>query len=219
MKHKESSKRKSVVACIIIVLLLAIIATVLLVHKRQENDDTTISPLLVGSQQSESDEDGQKLPNSSGAEEDLPNDNNADATATVDVAPDVFEEEALESVMADGIEISTPIGNFYYSKAWEEYAEIKYISDGQSFTAVIQATIGNYRADIMAIHLDNDQDGNIIGSAPDADGNRRKICLELYEIDTGSGLSQSEFDTLYAMQEGVNQIIEQIMQLYGYVPA
>lgn len=130
----------------------------------------------------------------------------------------VFEEETLESVMADGIEISTPIGELYYSKVWREHIEIEYSSDDQMFTAVIQATIGDNKADILAIHIGNNASGTMIGSISDSDGNQTNIYLEVCEINEDNGWSQSEIDIAYAMQEGVNQIIEQITQLYGYVP-
>lgn len=207
MKYlKESSKRKNIITIVIVVvLLLAIVAVALLTHLVQAKSQTNGSSPIESNQQSELSENVQGL-----------SDNNVGATDNE--PPVVFEEEALESIMADGIVISTPIGELYYSKVWEEYTEVKYNSDERNFTATIQANIGNHKSDILAIHLCDEADGMIIGTVPDSEGNQIKVFLELYEIDTSNDWSQAEIDTVYAMQEGINQIIEQISQLYGYVP-
>lgn len=208
MKYlKESSKRKKIITIVIVVvLLLAIVAVALLTHLVQAKSQTNGSSPIESNQQSELSENVQGL-----------SDNN-NVGATDNEPPVVFEEEALESIMADGIVISTPIGELYYSKVWEEYTEVKYNSDERNFTATIQANIGNHKSDILAIHLCDEADGMIIGTVPDSEGNQIKVFLELYEIDTSNDWSQAEIDTVYAMQEGINQIIEQISQLYGYVP-
>lgn len=207
MKYlKESSKRKNTITIVIVVvLLLTIVAVALLTHLAQAKSQTNGSSPIESNHQSE------LSGNVQGS-----SDNNVGATDNE--PPVVFEEEALESIMADGIVISTPIGELYYSKMWEEYTEVKYNSDERNFTATIQANIGNHKSDILAIHLCDEADGMIIGTVPDSDGNQTKVFLELYEIDTSNDWSQTEIDTVYAMQEGINQIIEQITQLYGYVP-
>lgn len=207
MKYlKESSKRKNIITIVIVVvLLLAIVAVALLTHLVQAKSQTNGSSPIESNQQSELSENVQGLSDN----------NNVGAT---DNEPPVVFEEALESIMADGIVISTPIGELYYSKVWEEYTEVKYNSDERNFTATIQANIGNHKSDILAIHLCDEADGMIIGTVPDSEGNQIKVFLELYEIDTSNDWSQAEIDTVYAMQEGINQIIEQISQLYGYVP-
>lgn len=209
MKYlKESSKRKSSVIFVVAILaILAVIVGVLLVHMHRREDLSPSSLPFTSDQQSGPSENGQELSD---------NDN---VSITDSESPSAFEEEALESVMADGIAISTPIGELYYSKVWAEYTEVKYSSDEKNFTAVIQATIGEHKVDILAIHLSDESDGVEIGSVPDSDGNQRKVYLELYEVDTDNGWSQSEIDTVYAMQEGINQLIEQVTQLYGFIPA
>lgn len=209
MKYlKESSKRKNIVTfVIVVVLLLSIVAVALLTYLAQAKSQTNSSSPVESNQQSELSENDQGLSDSD------------NMGATDNEPPVVFEEEALESIMADGIVISTPIGELYYSKVWEEYTEVKYNSDERNFTATLQVNIGNHKSDILAIHLCDEADGMFIGTVPASDGNQTKVFLELYEIDTSNDWSQTEIDTVYAMQEGINQIIEQITQLYGYVPA
>lgn len=208
MKYlKESSKRKSTVTfAIAIMVILAIMVVVLLAHMNRREDLSTSSPPFESNQQSELNGNGQELSDKD------------NVSITDNESPSVFEEEALESIMADGIAIATPIGELYYSKVWAEYTEVKCNSDENNFTAVIQATIGNHKADIWAIHLCDDADGMLIGSVPDSNGNQKKVFLELYEVDMDNEWNQSEIDTVYAMQEGINLIIEQVTQLYGFIP-
>lgn len=208
MKYlKKTSKQKRTATFIAsITLILAIIAAAFLVHMKQEKNQPSSSQ-FKSQQQSELSGNGQGLSDSK------------NMSVVDNEVSTVFEEDALESVMADGVVISTPIGELYYSKAWEEYTEVKCSSDETHFTAVIHANIGNHSMDILAIHLCDEADGMTVGSVPDSDGNQTKVFLEIYEIDTDNGWSQSEIDTVYAMQESVNQLVEQIKQLYGYVPA
>lgn len=209
MKYlKKTSRRKRAAGFIaVIALILAIIAVVRLVHGNKGKNQPASSQPFESQQQSELSGNGQELL-----------DNNY-VSAADNEEPIVFEEDPLESIMADGIVISTPIGELYYSKAWEEYTEVRSSSDETHFTAVIHANIGNHSLDILAIHMCDEADGMLVGSVPDSEGNQTKVFLEIYEIDANDGWSQSEIDTVYAIQESVNQLVEQITQLYGYVPA
>lgn len=211
MKHidKSSKRRKPIAFIALIVLLLVIIAIVLFLHMKREEDHTEQPSKIENSRTSESNSEESSDSESPDADE---------SETIVDEAESEFEKDMPEGVIPEGVEITTPIGDLHYPEMWKDYAEVSYSSDDTGFNAVIKADIGDHSADILAIHIGDDTEGVVIGSAPDLEGNQVKISLELYDIDTDTGWSQSEIDTVYAMQEGINQLVEQIEQLYGYVP-
>lgn len=211
MKHidKSSKRRKPIAFIALIVLLLVIIAIVLFLHMKREEDHTEQPSKIENNQTSASNSEESSDSESPDADEN---------ETVVDEAETEFEKDMPEGVIPDGVEITTPIGDLHYPETWKDYAEVSYSSDDTGFNAVIKADIGDHRVDILAIHIGDDTEGVVIGSAPDSEGNQVKVSLELYDIDTDTGWSQSEIDTVYAMQEGINQLVEQIEQLYGYVP-
>ena len=65
-----------------------------------------------------------------------------------------------------------------------------------------------------------DKKGNyLIGSVPDSDGKKMKIWLNVQELDPGENWTEDETEQMNLLQSCVNDLLEQIYDLDGFVPA
>ena len=71
----------------------------------------------------------------------------------------------------------------------------------------------DFRADVAGETFDlfrvtiSPEEGDSVGTLKDADGTERNVFIEVFELDA-DGLTAADQDTLYAMQEGVNTLID-----------
>ena len=103
--------------------------------------------------------------------------------------------------------VSTAYGNFQYQDQWIEFMRVEQHAEGNNLRVSFSADINNVRYALFEL-LIGEMDGNPIGKITDADGAQRNVYVYMMEIEPSAALTESELNRLYAMQEDINYIID-----------
>lgn len=112
-----------------------------------------------------------------------------------------------ESTTADETQLTaveTSIGELYYPSEYSDYLSVEEGDDSVEFTAELNGE--TYTLFTLSF---GEGEGASVGTVVDGDGNEQDVFVELASFD-GYDLSETDLDLLYAMQEGVNTIIENL---------
>lgn len=101
--------------------------------------------------------------------------------------------------------LDTPIGEFTFSEKWEDRIYASQSESGGNYTAVIYAKMSGGDVELFRIIIGAEQSGNLIG---EIDG--KFVCFAMDELTKKSALTDAQFEELLSMQEGVNDICDQI---------
>lgn len=105
--------------------------------------------------------------------------------------------------------IETEYGNLQYPVQWREYVEAIPAQSDSSEKVSFTATISGERFFLFEVSI-GDGDGERVGTITDGTGTSRDVFVRMGEISGIDGLTDSEIDRLYAMQEGVNDLIDNL---------
>lgn len=130
--------------------------------------------------------------------------NQADTTDTAEATEtDLTEED-------DGLsEISTEFGTLYFPSEWIDDVLTQEEDGDSSCSVTFSAEIDGARYELFTVSIDENEE-NSVGTLTDADGNARAVSIEAYDLGDLSALSEEEQDQLYAMQEALNVVVENL---------
>lgn len=120
---------------------------------------------------------------------------------SVESAPTV--EELEES------KIETVYGTLYYPKQWEEYVTTEQQENGDTIVVSFVATLHNINYRLFEVTIGGTE-GAAAGELTDAEGTKRTVYMQVYELEGDSGLTATEQNRLYAMQEDLNYLIDHL---------
>lgn len=123
--------------------------------------------------------------------------------ADVQVAPPA-ETEGLPYV-----QVSTPYGDLYYQDQWEEYMVTEQEDTGDGVKVTFSACINGMTYPLFYVTIGSGE-GALVGELTGPDGAKREVYVRSNEMEEISELSDSERNRLYAMQEDINYIIENL---------
>lgn len=136
-----------------------------------------------------------------------------EATVAAQTEPTVAETEAVatEETFADPniIAVKTPYGKLYYQEQWAEFMKVVQLTEGENLTVRFAAEINGMEYLLFTLDIGAGE-GDLVGIITDADGVQRDVFLSVEENIEHAELSQDEQNRLYAMQEEINFVLENL---------
>ena len=116
------------------------------------------------------------------------------------------EDEILDPNV---VAVNTPYGRLYYQEQWAEFMKVEQVTeDGLLYAHFVTELNGaNYPLFTLLIGT---AEGDASAQLTDADGVQRNVYVQIEEFVNVESLSAEEQDRLYAMQEEINFVIENI---------
>ena len=113
------------------------------------------------------------------------------------------DTETAENAM---LRIETDYGTLEYPAQYQAQLKTETEQRGEALTVHFRAEISGGVYELFTVTIAPDE-GDSIGVIRDADGKERNVFVEVFELDVDS-LSPEDRDTLFSMQEGVNDLID-----------
>lgn len=110
---------------------------------------------------------------------------------------------------SDLMKIETEYGELFYPGQWKEYVEISQEKEEEVLYVRFNANINETYYPLFEITIGKG-DGDAAGKISDADGNLRHVYVHVEESENLSDLSEEEENRLYAMKEGINEIVDHL---------
>lgn len=133
-------------------------------------------------------------------------------------APTAAPTEAVEEPTAaeeqpaaapEGVEVSTSFGSLYYQEQWEEFMRTEQTQTDNSVAVSFQSEINGVVYDLFTVTI-GEGEGAAVGVLTDGNGQTRSVYVSMEEIALSSDLTEEECNRLYAMQEEVNFVIDNL---------
>lgn len=106
-------------------------------------------------------------------------------------------------------EIKTGLGTLYIPKKYEQLMQTN-INDGDgSCTIDFFSVLDGKQYDLFEISI-GEEKGQYVGTITGKKGDSHDVFVEVYDLGDISGLPQDKSDQLYAMQEAVNTVVENL---------
>ena len=118
-------------------------------------------------------------------------------------------EEVTEIVNPDAIAVKTVYGTLYYQEQWAEYMKVEQVEDDGCLRVSFLATINGIDYPLFQIYI-GEADGSLVGQLTDNEGTQHNVYVCMEEVIEHSELSEAEQNRLYAMQEDINYIIDNL---------
>ena len=120
--------------------------------------------------------------------------------------PTPSQADAAEPAAATTFAIETEFGALQYPAEFQSQLKTDTQRDGEKLTVGFSTDVAEQNYPLFTVTISPDE-GDSVGTIKDADGTVRNVFVELPELNV-EGLSEADQDTLYAMQEGVNDLID-----------
>lgn len=203
-KHGASRGPNPLIFVIVALIVIAVIlAAVLLLTRgtdREEPQPAVSLPLLEETMPPEEAQTGEN-------------------TAVVPAA-----EEARGTAMAiqedpDGdVWVETPYCDLIYPFEMSDALRVRSESVDDGLTVIFYGSINDVEEALYAIHF-GVETGFPVGTLSLADGTEIGVWTEIFEIEPEASWGEGEINTLYAMQECVNDTLAQLQQEAGFTAA
>lgn len=105
--------------------------------------------------------------------------------------------------------IETQYGSLYYPAEWEDALETSETLENETDSVVFAVTADDQEYTLFIVMI-CDAEGDSVGAVTDDSGQTRNVFIDISELPDLSDLSEEEQDQLYAMQEAVNVLIENL---------
>lgn len=105
--------------------------------------------------------------------------------------------------------IETQYGSLYYPAEWEDALETSETLEDETDSVVFAVTADDQEYTLFIVMI-CDAEGDSVGAVTDDSGQTRNVFIDISELPDLSDLSEEEQDQLYAMQEAVNVLIENL---------
>lgn len=130
---------------------------------------------------------------------------------STEAAP-VVQTEAQQPVQTEDVPyvtVSTPYGNLYFQDQWENMMKTEQKETGDSVEVSFCAEINDMTYTLFYVTI-GPGEGTCVGELTGPDGVKREVFVRSNEMEDAPELSESERNRLYAMQEDINYIIENL---------
>lgn len=105
--------------------------------------------------------------------------------------------------------ISTKYGDLHYPDQWKEYVNIRQEENGGVVTVTFETSLGGKTYTLFKVLLGGSE-GTNVGTLTDGSGSKTDVYLQVEGLADGSGLTESEQNRFYAMQEDLNYLIDNL---------
>lgn len=105
--------------------------------------------------------------------------------------------------------VSTPYGDLYYQEQWSEFMRPEVEQRQEAVEVTFRAEVNGKLYRLFAVTI-GEGEGDPVCQLTDGQGTRRNVYVEMEEFLDVSGLDEGNEKMLYAMQEDINFVIENI---------
>ena len=120
------------------------------------------------------------------------------------------KDNDLQSIAEDNglTEVQTHFGKLYYPGKWSDMeVETKMLDNGEDIH--FSVIIDDQKYELFQINIGGGE-GQLVGKITDSDGKQRDVFVVMSVLEEISDLPEETQDKLYAMQESVNTIVENL---------
>jgi hypothetical protein len=114
-----------------------------------------------------------------------------------------------EPTVKNAIAVRTKYGSLFYQDQWEECMVVTQTDDSACVTVVFEAEINEVCYPLFRIVI-GEAEGDPVGYLTDAQGSQHTVFVYPDEIGEYAALTDGEQNRLYAMQEEINFLIENL---------
>ena len=107
------------------------------------------------------------------------------------------------------VPVETVYGTLYYQDQWIDYMVVQQQQSGNTLTVKFQAQIADVVYSLFTLTIGEPTEA-AIGKITDGSGTKRDVVASMDELGDLSELSEEEKNRLYAMQEDINFVIENL---------
>lgn len=119
------------------------------------------------------------------------------------------QTEAAETEDLPYVTVATPYGNLYFQDQWEELMQTEQTQEGESIVVTFFCQVNDIPYTLFYLSIGPGA-GTPVGVLTDDQGIQREVFAGMEELEDIPELSDSEKNRLYAMQEDINYIIENL---------
>lgn len=193
---KNSSRILQVLLFVLIIVLAALIALIIVLNGRNREDQNISSEQLLTEEQPALQET---------------------SIPTGYTEPQVPSGDDLGGEHLNDYLISTPIAKLYIPEVWKEMVRTEQMSEEDCFIVTVFSTGDAPEVKLYTIYIGaKTAQGILLGTAAAEDGTFLDVYFAVDEIEINDDWDSGEIDTLFAIQESVNDIIRQITELPGF---
>lgn len=113
------------------------------------------------------------------------------------------EEEKVNTMI-----IKTQYGDLFYPQQYQDFVTVDETIEGENLTITFKTTIEEIDYPLFDIMI-NEEEGDNVGTLEDDQGTVRNVYVEIINTDV-SELSDDDQNQIYAMQEGVNVLVDHL---------
>ena len=117
--------------------------------------------------------------------------------------------ESAEEAVPNAVVIKTQFGNLYYQDQWEDFMRVDLVEETASVAAAFFAEIESVKYPLFQLTI-GEAEGEPVGQLTDAQGQKHDVFVTMEEIGLFEGLTEGEQNRLYAMQEDINFILDNL---------
>lgn len=107
-------------------------------------------------------------------------------------------------------EVVCALGSLYYPQEWEDYMEIEITDNDEECELVFSTELDGEEYELFTVIINGSDNNDSVGTITGEDGTKRNVYLNVADLGNISGLSQDDQDRLYAMQESVNTVLNNL---------
>ena len=116
---------------------------------------------------------------------------------------------ADKSIPAEAMVIETSYGDLYYPEQWKEFLQTEEEQKGEVLVISFRAVIQENTYDLFDVSIGGNE-GTIVGQITSKDGTQRAVYIDVADIGEDSRLTEGEQNSLYAMQEDLNYLVDNL---------
>lgn len=121
----------------------------------------------------------------------------------------VEQQEVQEEAAVELLDIETQCGILHYPKEWENDLVISDSEENGIYNVYFSTNASDETVQLFKVMICTDE-GDSVGTVTDSDGTVRNVFIDIRDLGDVSGYDEETQNKLFAMQEAVNVLTENL---------
>lgn len=121
----------------------------------------------------------------------------------------ISQEEQNPVYISEDVVVDTKYGVLYYPEQWREFVKTEQESKDDAIFVTFTAEINEKTYPLFGVTIGGNGE-NPAGEITDSEGTKRNVYIYVEEIQEDPSLTEGEQNRLYAMQEDLNYLIDNL---------